>query len=196
MPSCSPNRLVSSVAGTIDRPRSVAIFEAGSSAVDARIAKAPARSPLILLSHGTGGSAGSLAWLGESLASNGFFAAAVNHHGNAAATDEPRLEETIVFGTGRAISDAGRIGVAGFSLGGYTALASVGAPVFGQAMTKESLSSIAVPVQLVVGSNDNATVPGAPTRSTGWKGLVARADSMLCRAKNNRRGRPFGETQS
>lgn len=241
-------------AGTLEKPWSVAIFEAGFNAVDAAMAAEPARFPLILVSHGTGGSAAAMAWLGETLAGNGFIVAAVNHHGNTAAEDEARLEGTLVWwDRPRDLSvlvdklladprfgpriDAGRIGVAGFSLGGYTALASVGArlsmrqfvaacaapesaalcklppevsekfsdadvrrlvnddprvkeamshmedayadrriraafvlaPVFGQAMTTESLAAIAVPVQLVVGSADVQAVPAvsvAPIAAT------------------------------
>ena len=40
------------------------------------------RFPLIVLSHGTGGSAQMIAWLGRALASKGYIAAAVNHPGN------------------------------------------------------------------------------------------------------------------
>jgi predicted dienelactone hydrolase len=40
------------------------------------------RYPLVVLSHGLGGSAAQLAWLGAALARRGFVAAAVNHPGN------------------------------------------------------------------------------------------------------------------
>jgi hypothetical protein len=36
--------------------------------------------PLVMLSHGTGGGAATLAWLAETLASNGYIVVAVNHH--------------------------------------------------------------------------------------------------------------------
>lgn len=40
------------------------------------------KHPLVLLSHGTGGSNGSLSWLAEVLASNGYIVAAPNHWNN------------------------------------------------------------------------------------------------------------------
>jgi predicted dienelactone hydrolase len=85
-----------------------------------------------------------LAWLAESLAAAGYLVAAVNHHGNTAGEpapaaagfmlwwerapdisrlidrllDDPELRDAI---------DPARIGAAGFSLGGYTVLATAGA---------------------------------------------------------------------
>jgi predicted dienelactone hydrolase len=38
--------------------------------------------PVLLLSHGTGGTAASLAWLARGLARRGFFVIGVDHHGN------------------------------------------------------------------------------------------------------------------
>lgn len=113
-------------------------FSAGSAAPDAVPAPGPLR-PLILLSHGFGGTASGLAWLGSALAMHGFVAVAVNHPGNNA------LEDSTVDGSslfwlraadlsavisamlddktfGRRI-DPARIGAAGHSLGGYTVIA-------------------------------------------------------------------------
>ncbi len=45
--------------------------------------------PLVLLSHGTGGSALGLAWLGRFLAARGYIVAALNHHGNTGAEPMP-----------------------------------------------------------------------------------------------------------
>ena len=204
----------------------------------------PTKLPLIVLSHGTGGSAAAVAWLAEGLAAGGYMVAAVNHHGNTAAEDDKRLEGTVVWWDrprdvtvviDRLLADptfgpridSSRIGVAGFSLGGFTALATVGArlsqqqlldacaapetaascklppevrnkfsdavlqrlvktdsrvkaalqhmddsyadpriraafvmaPVFGFAMTKDSLTAVKVPVRLMVGSADEQAVP-------------------------------------
>lgn len=100
--------------------------------------------PLVLLSHGTGGSAVAMGWLAEALAAQGYLVAAPNHHGNTAAeatyrpeaflswTDRPR-DLTVLLDRLLASPDWGphidtrRIAVLGYSLGGYTALAAVGA---------------------------------------------------------------------
>lgn len=112
------------------------IFELGTASRDAKMATNSPRFPLIVISHGTGGSGLSMAWLGEALAKQGYIAAAVNHPGNNAT--EPYtvegfalrwertrdLSEVITgmladseFGS---YIDPNRIGAAGFSLGGYT----------------------------------------------------------------------------
>ncbi|MCT9820765.1 alpha/beta hydrolase [Microbacterium sp. W1N] len=99
--------------------------------------------PVVLLSHGTGGRVSDLAWLAEPLAADGILVAGVDHHGNTAA--EPAyLPEgfALVWERPRDLSfllghllatrgdvDAGRVGVAGFSLGGYTAMALLGARI-------------------------------------------------------------------
>ena len=119
------------------------LFLAGSAAADAPIAAVPAKFPVVMLSHGTGGSALQLAWLGTVLARHGYIAVGVNHPGNNAL--EPYTAEGFVLWWERAtdISDAldallsdatfgphvdeGRIGAAGFSIGGYTVLELAGA---------------------------------------------------------------------
>lgn len=102
------------------------------------------RLPLLLLSHGTGGSAVSMSWLARSLAARGYLVAGVDHHGNTGAEaqyqlpafiawwDRPR-DLTVVID--RLLADpqwgpridVDRIGAMGFSLGGYTVLAALGA---------------------------------------------------------------------
>jgi Platelet-activating factor acetylhydrolase, isoform II len=57
-------------------------FELGTAARNAKMPPSPARFPLLVISHGTGGSGLSMAWLGEALAKQGYIAAAVNHPGN------------------------------------------------------------------------------------------------------------------
>ena len=131
-------------AGTQEADWEAAIFKAGRSAKGAVMTSSPAKLPLIVLSHGTGGAAMGLAWLGETLAANGYVVAAVNHHGNTGAEPTQQLQGTLVWWDrpqdlsvliDRLLADpqwglridASRIGVAGFSIGGYTALASVGA---------------------------------------------------------------------
>jgi predicted dienelactone hydrolase len=131
--------------GSVETPWQVGVFRFGRSARDAAFVDA-ARRPLILLSHGTGGSVAQLAWLAEALAAGGFVVAGVSHHGNTAveptahpagfvlpwerALDLSRLIDQLVADS--AIGphvDTTRIGAAGFSLGGYTVLALGGARV-------------------------------------------------------------------
>ncbi len=119
------------------------VFVGGLAARDAPLHGGSDKRPLILLSHGTGGSALQMMWLARTLAARGYIAAAVNHHGNTAAeagydargfrlpweraTDVSRVIDQLLANPafGPRI-DATRIGVAGFSLGGYTAAAIVG----------------------------------------------------------------------
>jgi predicted dienelactone hydrolase len=82
-----------------------AFASAGRAARDTGLAAAPAGFPLILLSHGTGGSALMMAWLGTALAAHGYIAAAVNHPGNNAL--EPYTLQGFSLGWERAM-DIGR----------------------------------------------------------------------------------------
>jgi predicted dienelactone hydrolase len=122
-------------------PSVLPFFGAGRAARDAEPAAGPLR-PLILLSHGDGGTASQLAWLGTALAAHGFVVSAVNHPGNNA------LEDSTVDGFSlwwlRAVDlsavidamlndkvlgsriDPARIGAAGHSLGGYTVISIAG----------------------------------------------------------------------
>lgn len=122
-------------------------FSEGTAAKDAPLigASSPrlAKLPLVVLSHGTGGSAAQMAWLGEALARAGFMAAAVNHPGNNG--EEPYTAQGFVLWWERATDlsevidgmladetlgpriDADRIGAAGFSIGGYTVMELAGA---------------------------------------------------------------------
>ena len=119
------------------------IFVPVTVAPGAEISPAARRYPLIVMSHGTGGSAIMMMWLGYYLASRGYIVAAVNHHGNTAAEPQPapqgfllywerakdltsvldKLLADPVFGTR---IDRNRIGAAGFSLGGYTVISVAG----------------------------------------------------------------------
>ncbi|GAA4893545.1 putative dienelactone hydrolase [Stackebrandtia albiflava] len=94
-------------------------------------------APVVLVSHGTGGAAEQMTWLAETLSRAGFLAVSVDHHGNnyvdgyraggfAAFWDRPR-DFTVVMDHLAETGPVGRIGAAGFSIGGYTAAALVGA---------------------------------------------------------------------
>jgi predicted dienelactone hydrolase len=123
-------------------PPDMPLFYAGRAGRDPDLASAPDRFPLILLSHGTGGLSLQIGWLAETLASRGYIAAAVNHHGNNGLEpylaqgflhywERPRdltvvLDQLLadpVFGPR---IDPNCVGAAGFSLGGYTVIALAG----------------------------------------------------------------------
>jgi predicted dienelactone hydrolase len=110
---------------------------------NAEISGAKKHYPLIVVSHGTGGSALQMMWLGQYLAARGFIVAAVNHHGNTGAEEKYQAQGFILwwerardltvaidklladskFGTH---IDSKRIGAAGFSLGGSTVTSLAG----------------------------------------------------------------------
>lgn len=124
----------------------IAIFRTGRYAVDRDAPRvADGRHPLVVVSHGTGGSAASIAWLCRRLAEAGFVVAAVNHHGGTAAerggltlpgavlwweraTDLSRVLDRVLADPAFGVRiDPTSISVAGFSIGAYTALALAGA---------------------------------------------------------------------
>jgi predicted dienelactone hydrolase len=127
-------------------PQTNAVFETPPVVRDAPLANVSGKYPLILISHGTGGCAAALLWMGHYLAAHGYLVAAVNHHGNTCAEAKPdprgymlwwerprdlkvvldRLLADPLFGPH---IDAGRIGALGFSLGGYTVITAAGARI-------------------------------------------------------------------
>lgn len=125
------------------------LFELGSVAMDAPF-RDDRKHPLILLSHGFGGSARIMAWFGTAMAERDYVVVAVDHPGNnsidemtvpgavlwwertedleialAAVLDDPVLRGHV---------DPDRIGAAGFSIGGLTALIAGGARASPEAM--------------------------------------------------------------
>lgn len=122
-------------------PPGAPLFDVGRSALNAPVAGD--RLPTLLLSHGNGGSARMMGWLGTALARNGYLVIAVDHPGNNGA-DEMTLTGSMLswlraddlraaLATVQADPilgphvDPARLGVAGFSAGGYTALLAAGA---------------------------------------------------------------------
>ncbi len=120
------------------------LFDVGAVAADAPFADA-ARRPVILLSHGFGGTARIMGWFGIALARDGYIVIAVDHPGNNG-MDEKTVPGAILWwdrveDLRSALSaverdpvirprvDASRIGVAGFSAGGFTTLVAAGARV-------------------------------------------------------------------
>lgn len=97
--------------------------------------------PLILISHGTGGNRISLMWLACELASSGYIVAAVDHWGNTLDNKIPEnfvktwdrpldisyvLDKLLYDSKFKSNIDTAKIGMAGFSLGGYTTIALAG----------------------------------------------------------------------
>ena len=120
------------------------VFTPGSAAPDAPFEDARPR-PVILFSHGFGGTARIMAWFGTALARHGFIVIAVDHPGNngrdpmtlagavlnwerpgdlAAALDKAKSDPQIAPHL-----DLDRLGAAGFSAGGFTTLVEAGARV-------------------------------------------------------------------
>jgi predicted dienelactone hydrolase len=120
------------------------LFIVGEVAPDAEFAD-DSRRPVILLSHGFGGTARMMGWFGTVLAEQGYIVIAVDHPGNngvdpmtvagatmfwerpgdlAAALARVRAEPEL----GRRL-DMSKVGVAGFSAGGFTSLVAAGARV-------------------------------------------------------------------
>ena len=132
----------SAVEHPVEIPGLSQIFVLGDAAQDASIASAPAKFPMIVLSHGTGGSALTMSWLGTALAARGYIAVAVNHPGNNGAEAYTAQGFSTWWERARDLSvvidsmladptfgshvDANRIGAAGFSLGGYTMIEIAG----------------------------------------------------------------------
>jgi predicted dienelactone hydrolase len=118
-------------------------FKLGSAAREAPLAGRERSYPVVLLSHGTGGVALGMEWLGRRLAQRGFIALAVNHHGNTGlelyraegflCLWERARDLTVLLGHMEARGEFGgcldlqRVFVGGTSAGAYTAMALLGA---------------------------------------------------------------------
>jgi predicted dienelactone hydrolase len=126
------------VIGPPDKP----LFEVGSVAFDAPFADGGSR-PILLLSHGAGGSARLMGWFGIAMARAGYVVIAVDHPGDN--FTDVKTTATMLLAWDRAEDlrsalaaaendpvigphlDRARVGVAGVSFGGYTALVAAGA---------------------------------------------------------------------
>lgn len=118
------------------------LFAAGNAIWNAAPAEEK-KLPLILMSHGTGGSALQMLWLAEKLVKNGYLVVGINHHGNTAIESKKYAEGYVLWWErSRDVAvvldkisnhknwssyiDPINIGMLGFSLGGYTTIASIG----------------------------------------------------------------------
>lgn len=119
------------------------LFDVGSVAPDAVFAPSADRRPVILLSHGYGGSARMMGWFGIALARDGYIVVAVDHPGNTGANKMTVAGAVLYWDRVEDLRaalkaakqdpsvgprmDLSRVGVAGFSAGGFTALLAAGA---------------------------------------------------------------------
>jgi len=138
------------VQGSVEQPIVIGpethpIFTIGRAAMEATPAhdSSGARRPVILLSHGYGGTARMMGWFGIAMARHGYIVVAVDHPGNNGL--DPMTVPGALLSWQRALDlraaldavradpafgpriDPLRIGVAGFSAGGFTALLAAGA---------------------------------------------------------------------
>lgn len=121
------------------------LFDVGAVAPNAAFAEDSLQRPVILLSHGFGGTAGIMGWFGIALARSGYIVIAVDHPGNNGVDEmtvagarlwwdraEDLRSALEAIGRDPAVGphlNLGRVGVAGFSAGGFTALVAAGAKV-------------------------------------------------------------------
>jgi predicted dienelactone hydrolase len=119
------------------------------------------RHPLVILSHGSGGSAASLSWLSKALADAGYVVIAPNHQGSTSGDSTPEttipatwlrksdvttlLDAVAESPSLSAIVDMDSITAIGFSLGGHTVLGLVGAELRAKALAENCDSDKAAP---------------------------------------------------
>ncbi|MBA2951913.1 alpha/beta hydrolase family protein [Streptomyces himalayensis] len=113
-------------------------------------------APLVVVSHGTGGSGSDMEWLVGPLAKAGFRVAVVDHHGNNFVDGYDPDGFCFVWERPKDISFAldalareqplGPVGAAGFSLGGYTVMALAGARLDPQVLQAVVAGRVALPV--------------------------------------------------
>ncbi|MGB8264770.1 MAG: hypothetical protein WCE44_00405 [Candidatus Velthaea sp.] len=124
-------------------PPQTPLFAEGEAAVDPPLAVTAARYPLVVVSHGTGGTSMDVSWLCAGLAAAGYIVASLDHPGNNALEAPTVAGQTLWWMRANDLSrvidgvlasarfgphiDPARIGAAGFSLGGHTVLTIAGA---------------------------------------------------------------------
>ncbi len=116
------------------------VFKSEPASLDAPLAKG--RYPLVILSHGSGSRVQAMGWLATELVKAGFVVAGPNHPGTTSGyslpTETPKLwqrtqdlsrviDKLTTDPQWRGVVDADKVGVAGFSIGGATAMEIAGA---------------------------------------------------------------------
>jgi len=154
--------------GTVEETTNFDGIFPGRGAWEAPVRTTPARMPLALLSHGSGGDAANLAWLAEALAGQGWIAAAVDHPGDRFGDQSPegrfavwrRAPDLTVALTGlladRTLGpriDRRRIAGDSYRDPRVRAVAAM-SPVMGLAATSASLRAIHVPVDVIASPSD------------------------------------------
>ncbi len=130
---------------SVNMPGLPPLFRAGTAAPGAPLSSHAGKLPLVVMSHGLGGTADQFGWVAPELARRGYLVLAVNHPGNNAL--EPYTPEGALLWGERALDvsnaldglladptygphvDSGRIGALGYSIGGETVLALAGARI-------------------------------------------------------------------
>lgn len=121
------------------------LFRMGLVAENAEINSIRDRWPVVLLSHGTGGSAEGLCWLATYLAAKGFISIGVSHHGNTAI--EPYLPEGFLCWWERAHADS-------YFDPRIKAVVELAPAPPVRSFKPESIARIALPVAIIAGQND------------------------------------------
>jgi len=136
-----PTTDINSKAILLGKPKNE-LFNAGNAVWDGTLTRSIKR-PLIIMSHGTGGSALQMLWIAEKLVKNGYLVIGVNHHGNTAIEEKKyaegyklwweRSQDISVVLNKLALDkfwssniNEDQIGIVGFSLGGHTAISTIG----------------------------------------------------------------------
>ena len=138
-PAAAGSKEAPIIVGPPDAP----LFNVGSAAADAAIARG--RFPTLLLSHGNGGTARIMGWFGIAMARAGYVVIAVDHPGNNGMDEMTVAGSTLIWERAEDLKaalnavladrtlaphvDTARLGLAGFSAGGFAALAGAGARV-------------------------------------------------------------------
>ncbi len=183
-PAAAGTKMAAVTVGPADDPQ----FTLGEWASNAT--PADGRFPLVVLSHGTGGSARIMSWLAVGLASRGYVVAAVNHPGNTALEEYTAEGFLVWWERARDLStaidfvlrdealskmiDRQRIGAAGFSLGGYTMFEIAGA---------RTDPSLFLDYCRSAGAEGCADPPEFPNLFARWKELEATSPSLQAAMK-------------